>query len=126
MTLWIRKNGRKQHFANPLCQTVSPREIAREIIIPAAGNHKLDFVARSQNLKIGHVESARLTGVGTLDVHYFDDLSWQSADEPFAARLDHHSISGCKELLGKRGRFGLQQGLTSRNLQKASGSRKIS
>ena len=102
-----------------------PHEIAREIIVPAAGNHKLDFVVGPHSVEIGGVECIGFARIGALDVHDFDDRSRQAAYESFAARFDHHCVSSCKQLLSKLGSFGLQQRLAPRDFHQASGGYRL-
>ena len=109
-----------------LGEPVARREIAREIIIPAAGNHKLDFVIAADRFEICRVKGFRLARIRALHVHDLDDLAGQHADEPFAARLDHYRIACGEELFGQLRRFRLQQRFAARDLDKRNAPGAIS
>src|SRR5579862_9527820 len=67
----VLEDRREQHLVHARRELVALRELPCEIVIPAAGDHKLDFIFLVDRVEVGEVECVRLAGIRAFHI---DDL----------------------------------------------------
>src|SRR4051794_20995023 len=96
------------------------REVARELVIAAATDHKFDFVVRLQDFEIFDMESVALTRVRTLHINDLHNTSRNPLQWPFAAGFDQYLVAGLKHSLHERNQFSfLQHGFAAGDLNQS-------
>src|SRR2546425_12784012 len=96
-----------------LGQAMPRGEVARKLVVAAAGDDELDFILAVDRVEIGWIEGICLTRIGALDVHDFHHLARKLSDIALAAGLDQHCVTRSEKFIGQWIDVGLQQWLTA-------------
>src|SRR5208282_5896878 len=64
----------KHHLMDALGKTIGTSKLAGKLVIPATGDHELDFVFREQLVEVTRIESFGFAGIRAFDVNNLDDF----------------------------------------------------
>jgi len=103
----LAESRRKQNGVHPLSQLIARSKIARELIVCAVAQHKLDLVMGMERIEVLHVEGIGLAGVGAFDIHNLDHASRHMPQRALAARFQQDGVAFIEQTQHERNKFAL-------------------